>query len=257
MTEPATPPEMLIKAPIKRGKLEITRGGVKSTVRFQFNPESLRRQLQPKMVGGNSESKSAPLYYTGPPVETISVRLEISAAENEAELTWKDVTRYGVRPLVAAIEMAFYPKIDAIEGATKQLKAGVMEIGVFEVPLIVFDWGEFCRAPVKLTSYSVTEQQFNKSLVPVLATVDLGMQVLSAEDVSVHDPAYPIYVAYQRQKEALARSCYETTAVPETSLPEAAYRPSVGETVVSGVNEAGEVLGGLVNQLGSVLPKFP
>lgn len=201
----------LSHAPVQRGTLEITRGGIISTIRFQFNPDSLRRKLQPKMVGGNSESKASPLYYTGPPVETIDVRLEISAAENQAELTWRGVEKYGVRPMIAAIEMAFYPDIDAIERATTQLKAGRMEIGVYEVPLIVFNWGEFCRAPVKLTSYSVTEQQFNKALVPVLATVDLSMQVLSAEDVAADHPAYPVYISYQRQKNTLAKACYDVT----------------------------------------------
>lgn len=200
----------LSHAPVQRGKLEITRGGVTSTIRFQFNPDSLRRKLQPKMVGGNSESHATPLYYTGPPVETMDVRLEISAAENETELTWKQVARYGVRPMIAAIEMAFYPDLKSIERAAQQLKSGMMEIGVYQVPLIVFDWGEFCRAPVKLTSYSVTEQQFNKALVPVLATVDLSMQVLSAEDVAIDDPAYPIYLAYQRQKDTMAKACYDT-----------------------------------------------
>ena len=89
------------------------------------------------------------------------------------------------------------------------LKSGKMEIGVYGVPLIVFIWGE-TKAPVKFTSMSITEQQFNKKLLPTLATVDLGMQVLTAEDVQPSDPAYSVYMAYQRTKEKLAKLCFES-----------------------------------------------
>ena len=260
---PAVPPKPALRGffnpnPVQRGKLEITRGGIQSVVEFQFNPESLRRQLQPKIVGGNSESKAAPLYYTGPPVETISVRLEISAAEPDSDMTWTHVDgskQLGVRPMIAAIELALYPPLSSIQLAAQQLKSGMMEIGVYEVPLIVFAWGD-TRAPVKLTSYSVTEQQFNRDLVPVLATVDLGMQVLSAEDVSVDDPAYEVYVAHQKQKEALAKSCYKVSKVEQTSLPLATFSPSLGELIEGGVNEGldevGDLLGEGVSEIGSI-----
>ena len=196
-------------SPAQRGRIEITRDGEKSIVVFQFNPSSLRRSLQPKMVGGNSESKASPLYFTGPPVETMNVRVEIASDENASDIPWKDVSAYGVRPMLAALESAMYPAVDQIESSEKKLKSGKMEIGVYGVPLIVFIWGE-TKAPVKFTSMSITEQQFNKKLLPTLATVDLGMQVLTAEDVQPSDPAYSVYMAYQRTKEKLAQLCFES-----------------------------------------------
>jgi len=199
-------------SPAQRGRLEITRDGIKSVVIFQFNPSSLRRSLQPKMVGGNSESKASPLYFTAPPVETINVRIELAADESSADIPWKDVTQHGVRPMLAALETAMYPALEQIEGAERKLNSGKMEIGVYGVPLIVFIWGE-SKAPVKFTSMSITEQQFNKKLVPTLATIDLGMQVLSAEDVNPSDPAYTVYLAYQRTKEKLAKKCFDNNSV--------------------------------------------
>jgi hypothetical protein len=213
-------PSPLSHGPIQRGKFEITKDGETSFILFQFNPDSLRRQLQPKMVGGNSESKSGPLYFTGPPTETITVRLEISAAENASELTWKKVDIYGIRPLLAALEMTLYPMLKEQADAKSKLDSGALEIGVYAVPLLVFQWGDNCRAPVKITSYSVTEQQFNTKLNPVLATVDLGMQVLSSEDVHTSDPAYATYMAYQMLKETMAAHCYVAPpVVPKGTVP--------------------------------------
>lgn len=221
-------PSPLSHGPIQKGKFEITKDGQTSFILFQFNPDSLRRQLQPKMVGGNSESKSGPLYFTGPPTETITVRLEISASENASELTWKKVDTYGIRPLLAALEMTLYPLLKEQADAESKLGSGQLEIGVYAMPLLVFQWGDNCRAPVKITSYSVTEQQFNKKLNPVLATVDLGMQVLSSEDVHTSDPAYATYMAYQMLKETMASYCYvappvvpKGTAAPLTPLEQA------------------------------------
>jgi hypothetical protein len=184
--------------------------------------------------------------------------LEISAAESAADMTWTHVDgdkQLGVRPMIAAIELALYPPLSSIQLAAQQLKSGMMEIGVYEVPLIVFAWGD-TRAPVKFTSYSVTEQQFNRSLVPVMATVDLGMQVLSAEDVSVEDPAYEVYVAHQKQKEELAKSCYQVSKVEQKQLPMATFSPSLGELMEEGVNDAldevGDLLGEGVSEIGTV-----
>ena len=141
----------------------------------------------------------------------MNVRIELASDENTSDIPWKDVGTYGVRPLLAALETAMYPAAEQIEGAEQKLKSGKMEIGVYGVPLIVFIWGE-TKAPVKFTSMSITEQQFNKKLIPTLATVDLGMQVLTAEDVHPSDPAYSVYMAYQRTKEKLAKLCFETNA---------------------------------------------
>ena len=219
-TEVPTIPPARMGSAAQRGRIEIKRDGKTSVVLFQFNPSSLRRKLSPKMVGGNSESKATPLYFTGPPVETIDVRFELAADEAGTEIPWKDVKEHGVRPMLAALETAMYPQSDQIESAEKKLRSGKMEIGVFGVPLITFIWGE-CKAPVKFTSMSVTEQQFNKKLVPTLATVDLSMQVLTVEDVRNTDDAHGIYLAYQKNKEKLAKKCFSKNSAAKDGASKA------------------------------------
>jgi hypothetical protein len=71
-------------------------------------------------------------------------------------------------------------------------------------PTTLFVWGSSRVVPVKITSYSVTEEAFDAELNPIRASVSLSMQVLSYSDVGPGEPAYPLFMAYQAAKERLA-----------------------------------------------------
>ena len=62
--------------------------------------------------------------------------------------------------------------------------------------------------PVKVTSYSATEEAFDGSLNPLRARMSGSMQVLSYSDISPSDPAYHLFMAYQSTKERQASSGY-------------------------------------------------
>ncbi|MBT3222257.1 MAG: hypothetical protein HN348_24560 [Proteobacteria bacterium] len=190
------------RAPPQKGYFEVGGALGKSRVYFQYNPVSLRRQLRPIIVGGDSNSSATAMHYVGPPVETISLRLEIDA--DDQQQTWADSSNSGIRPLLYSLELTLYPPSSAITANKAKLASGLIEIGSYEVPLLVFVWGDNCRAPVRITSYSVTEEAFDAKLNPIRATIDLALQVISAHDVRSDMAAYNEYMSYQKQKEKLA-----------------------------------------------------
>jgi hypothetical protein len=183
--------------------------GISQKIEFQYNPENLRRQLTPKIVGGDGESRASAMYYTAPPTETITVRVEIDATAPEEDLAWEKSETLGVRPVLAALELTMYPKSLDIQAAQAKLSAGSLEVGSYDVPLLLFSWGQDCQAPVRITSYAVTEDAFNKDLVPLRATVDLTMQVISAQDVRPGTTPYQRYIQYQQAKEKWAKWAYK------------------------------------------------
>ena len=55
-----------------------------------------------------------------------------------------------------------------------------------------------------LTSFSVTEQEFDQQLNPIKAKVDLGLRVLTYMELKDSSIGYGVFLGYQRQKEILA-----------------------------------------------------
>ena len=59
--------------------------------------------------------------------------------------------------------------------------------------------------PVRLTDFSVTEEAFDTALNPIQAKVELRMTVLTYMELKEDTVGFGAYIAYQAQKEALAR----------------------------------------------------
>ena len=68
-----------------------------------------------------------------------------------------------------------------------------------------FVWSAARIVPVRLTDFSITEEAFDPRLNPLRAKVSLGLRVLSIDDLYFSDKGGSLYMAYQRQKESLAR----------------------------------------------------
>jgi len=81
---------------------------------------------------------------------------------------------------------------------------GNIEIIPPEAPLTLFVWGPQRVVPVRLTSFSITEQAYDPMLNPILAKVDLTLNVLSYFDLKVTNPGYTLFMAYQITKEIMA-----------------------------------------------------
>ena len=58
--------------------------------------------------------------------------------------------------------------------------------------------------PVRITSFSITEEAYDANLNPVRAKVSLGLRVLSYNDLSLTNPGYYMFLAHQVVKETMA-----------------------------------------------------
>jgi hypothetical protein len=174
---------------------------------FQYNPANLRRRLAPQLMGGDAQGRSSVIMYTGAPTETIDVDVEVDAADQDSFAAAASGS-LGLQPQLAAIEIMLYPGSVMVALNTALLAAGTIEIGPYPAPTVLFVWGTQRIVPVKITSYSVTEEAFDAELNPIRASISLSMQVLSYSDVSPDDPAFPLFMAYQVTKEGQAASGY-------------------------------------------------
>jgi hypothetical protein len=201
---------------------------------FQYNPNQVRRQLSHRAPSNEGSQGGAGAENTpqdmrrvvGPPIETIDMSIELSAADalespDEHEL----VVENGLAPALAALELLMYAPSFQFEQNEQLAEEGVVNLEPALLPLAVLVLGASRVVPVQLTSFSVTEETFDKNLNPIRAKVDVGMQVLSYLDVLEGNTqkAIDIFVAYQKRKEKLAREHFAQIEVGQRTtnlLPE-------------------------------------
>jgi hypothetical protein len=174
-----------------------------SVVVFQYNPDTLTRRLEPRTMGGTEGDKSEALRLTGPPKETITVSIEVDAAD-QLEAADPLAVVSGVTPPLAALEMLLYPKSSTVIANAVLAQIGNIEIIPPEAPMTLFVWGPARVLPVRITSFSITEEAFDTALNPIRAKVDLTMYVLSYSDLKTTHPGYSLFMIHQIAKEVLA-----------------------------------------------------
>lgn len=162
------------------------------------------------MLGGNDD-RAQVVRFTGAPVETISVEVELDATD-ALEAGDSTALTLGIYPLLSALELLVYPQSSQVVSNTALLNTGVLEIGPYQAPLTLFVWGQKRVVPVMVTSVSVTEQAFNQTLSPIQATVSLEMRALSYSDLSSGAQGYSQFLTYQQTKETLSSSGFTSGA---------------------------------------------
>jgi hypothetical protein len=173
-----------------------------SVIVFQYNPETLERTVRARTAGQGAERGEA-MRLSGPPEETISLEIELDAADG-LETGDPLTASAGVAPALASLEMLVYPK-SALVIANEALAAfGVIEVIPPEAPLTLFVWGPKRVVPVRLSDMTITEQAFDPALNPILAKVRLSLAVLTYQDLGVISPGGALSLAHQVAKEALA-----------------------------------------------------
>lgn len=175
---------------------------ISSVVPFQYNPESVTRNLQVQGAG-ESRDRSEAMRLQGAPIETIKMDIEIDATD-QLETGDGITTALGIHPQLAALEMLVYPKsalviINAVRALLGQREV-VPPIG----PFTLLVWGLKRVLPVRLTDFSIVEEAFDQELNPIRAKVSLGLRVLSYDDLSIKNPGYHIFLAHQIVKETFA-----------------------------------------------------
>lgn len=176
---------------------------IASIIVFQYNPDTMTRRLEPRTMGGQEGDKSEALRLTGPPKETITLSIEVDASD-QLEQGEPIAVASGVNPPLAALEMLLYPKSSTVIANAVLANVGNIEIIPPEAPMLLFIWGPTRVLPVRVTSFSITEEAFDTALNPIRAKVDLTLYVLSYADLKQTHPGYNLFMAYQIAKEALA-----------------------------------------------------
>ena len=177
---------------------------------FQYNPEQLSRTLTHRVPQSDLKDKGAAREdvqrVEGPPLETISLTVKLDVADQLAEpALHPQIVLHGLHPALAALELLLYPEGSQVLHNRTLASRGETMIASEEVPLVLFVWGASRVLPIRLTSFSVTEQAFDQALNPILAEVQLGMRVLSYTELKKPSEGYKAYLATQAQKELLAR----------------------------------------------------
>jgi hypothetical protein len=183
--------------------LEPNTGIPLSTIHLQYNPENIRRSLQPQSVGDQPD-RTEVLRLKGPPIETIHCDVEIDATD---QLAAQDPTtiNFGIAPQLSTLELLVYPSSSVLIANEVLSLIGTIEILPMSSNLTVFAWGSHRVSPVRLTSIEITEDAFDPQLNPIRAKVSLSMRVLNVNDVGFLTPAGALYMAYQISKEAMAQ----------------------------------------------------
>jgi hypothetical protein len=161
-------------------------GPIPNVVIFQFNPESLSRNLKipERPTGATARERTQAGEKT---FESMTLKAHFSAADmlNDEKVLAKT---FGIGPQLSALEKMVLPSsklggllgaaIDAIAGAVGgDEKPATQPIPREKFPKIIFIWGLTRVLPVTIDSMSINELEYDHLLNPLRAEVDIGMTV--------------------------------------------------------------------------------
>ncbi len=179
-------------------------GQVKRIISLQYNPDTLTRSFQVQSVATEADRSDA-LRLKGPPIESYKLEAEIDAADHlEFPGDHAATVEHGIQPQLAALELLLYPTSAQLTANNLLAKAGTLEILPMPTPLVLFVWSRTRIVPVRVTDFSVTEEAFDPALNPLRAKVNLGLRVLSVDDLGFDHKGGALFMGYLKGKEALA-----------------------------------------------------
>jgi len=181
-----------------------------SVILFQYNPDRLTRSVgtqqaapTPAAAAAAAPNRTEVLRLKGPPKETISLEIEVDAAD-QLEKSDPIATTLGVHPTLASLEMLLYPKAALMIANEILAEFGVIEVIAPEAPLTLFVWGIKRVLPVRITGFTINELFFDTDLNPIRASVSLSMQVLTYQDLGLASVGGALFMAHQVTKEVMA-----------------------------------------------------
>lgn len=175
---------------------------------FQYNPEQVKRKLENRAAKSKpgANAKEDVLRVEGPPKESITLSIVLNAADQLAEPQQNQtVVDWGLHPALATLEMLLYPSTFRVLQNEALSQGGAAQIKPADLPLTLLVWGKSRVVPVKVDSFSITEEAFDQALNPIQAKVELGLTVLSYMELDKKSQGRDIYLSYQKQKETLAQ----------------------------------------------------
>ncbi len=180
-------------------------GALPNIIVFQFNPDRITRtptlvQTQPVSDGaGRRNARWAP----GQPSETFNFTLRVDATDQLANGSPIAVAG-GILPTLSALELLMVPRgalsLNLLGGGTPAPYRHPPE----ELPVVLFIWGPLRVLPVKVTSLSISETQFDTRLNPVRAEVTVNLAVLTPDDMTDDSVGRGAYTYSRGVKEVMA-----------------------------------------------------
>ena len=180
-------------------------GALPNIIVFQFNPDRIGRtptlvQTQPTNAGaGRRNARWAP----GQPSETLNFALKVDATDQLANSSPIAVAS-GILPTLSALELLMVPRgalsLNLLGGNTRAPARHPPD----ELPVVLFIWGPLRVLPVKVTSLSISETQFDTRLNPVRAEVTVNLTVLTPDDMTDDSVGRGAYTYSRGVKEVMA-----------------------------------------------------
>jgi hypothetical protein len=124
-----------------------------------------------------------------------------------------DVVATGLHPALATLELLLYPTSTLIISNFLRAKLGSRSITSTDVPLALLVWGPARVVPIKVTSFSVTEQAFDQLLNPIRAEVSIDLRVLTYRELEPGTLGHGASLVNHVAKEALSAVHQVKTAV--------------------------------------------
>lgn len=192
---------------LKGGFIEMDAEGrqVLRTIAFQYNPDSLSRTLTPRAAKVEGGDRLEALRLTGPPVETIKFDIEIDATDLlEHPGDNPDAVASGITPQLAELEMMISPDSADLESAGRLALTGTIEVLPLPSPMLLLVLGASRTLPIRVTDFSVVEEEFDVNLNPIRARVSLGLRLLSSEDLAYGSKGAELFMAALKRRQKLA-----------------------------------------------------
>jgi len=220
---------------------------------FQYNPEKMTRTLTPwtpltrqrtydeqgaATLTDLTDAQTNQLRQPFDPTETFNLTLELDAADALEEPSSHPIaTIAGVADRISAMEMLCYPPGPGAIGGLLNVSVNVsiggggplLSVGSAadvvprrDVPIVLFFWGPGRIVPVRITTFSVEEQQYSPLLYPIRAKVTIGLKVL--------DENHLLNIAGDTSQSAIveiAKACYKFTQAQKEALATANLANSV------------------------------
>lgn len=169
-------------------------GPFPNVVIFQFNPESLTRNIEiPQRPTGSSARETSQAGEKS--VEKITLTAHFSAAD-QLKSNNPLARAFGIGPQIAALEKMVHPagKISGLIGkAIDAIGDAIFDSGDTnptqpipreKYPRILFIWGLTRVLPVVIERMNITEQYYDNILNPIQAEVSLELSVLTMDPCS-------------------------------------------------------------------------
>jgi len=210
---------------------------------FQYNPESLTHAWhQPEPAGKSGVESGNPLAVPGLPGESFDFTIYLNADDDVVSgipILKAVAQRAGLSARLAALELLMYPTGSTGSAAARggQL-LGTVSSGLGSakgswrlpnstLPVVLFYWNTNRVVPVRVTSLSITETLYDEHLNPRQAQAQLGLRVLTPEELAAANPA-------------------PTTS---TDLAVVAYNQTLATRRLLAVANAAGVAGSIISQL--------